>query len=63
MSGKVQLTWPSATGVLYRVWKSPDLASWSIARDWTSAAVVPVDTYEFNLTPSNGFLRVEADIQ
>ncbi len=60
MSGKIEITWPSATGVLYRVWESPDLANWSVVRDWTNAAAVPEDTCELDLTPSNGFFKVEA---
>ena len=62
-SGKFRIEWPSATGVLYRVWESPDLANWSVVRNWTNAAAVPVDAYELDLTPSNGFFKVEADIQ
>ncbi|VGO18691.1 Ig-like domain-containing protein [Pontiella sulfatireligans] len=61
-TGKVQITWPSATGVLYRVWESPDLSSWSVARDWANALTPPGDTFEFDLTPSNGFFKVEAQI-
>ncbi|MDF7822790.1 hypothetical protein P4B35_02090 [Pontiellaceae bacterium B12227] len=63
MSGIFQITWPSATGVLYKVWKSPELANWSIARDWASALTPPVDALEIDLTPSNGYFRVEAKIQ
>ncbi|MDF7822725.1 PA14 domain-containing protein [Pontiellaceae bacterium B12227] len=63
ISGKIELTWPSATGVLYRVWKSPNLTSWSVARDWTNAVAIPVDALELDLTPSNGFFWVEAEIQ
>lgn len=62
-TGKIQLTWPSATGVLYRIWESPDLISWTVPRDWTHALTPPKDTLEFDLTPSNGFFRVEAEIQ
>ncbi|MDF7822786.1 cadherin domain-containing protein [Pontiellaceae bacterium B12227] len=63
MYGKIQLSWPSATGVLYKVWKSPDLTSWSVARGWSSALTPPIDTLEVDLTPSNGYFKVEAQIQ
>jgi hypothetical protein len=36
---------------------------WTVTRDWTNAAAVPEDALELDLTPSNGFFRVEADIQ
>lgn len=60
---KVQITWPSATGVLYRVWQSGNLIDWNIARDWAAAQTPPEDTLEFDLSPSNGFFKVEAEIQ
>ena len=63
MSGKFQITWPSSTGVLYKVWNSPDLSDWTVARDWTNALTPPEDSLEINLSPSNGFFKVEADIQ
>jgi PKD repeat protein len=63
MSGKIQLTWPSSTGVLYRVWESADLSAWSVIRDWTNALTPPSDSFEFDLSPSNGYFKVEADIQ
>ncbi|MDF7822764.1 Ig-like domain-containing protein [Pontiellaceae bacterium B12227] len=63
ITGKIEITWPSATGVLYRIWESPDLASWVVARNWTNALTPPEDTLELDLTPSNGFFKVEAEIQ
>ncbi|MDF7822678.1 Ig-like domain-containing protein [Pontiellaceae bacterium B12227] len=63
MSGNIQLTWPSATGVLYRIWESPDLVGWTVTRDWTHALTPPEDTIEVTLTPSNGFFKVEAEIE
>ena len=62
-TGKIQLTWPTKAGVQYRIWKSPNLADWSIARDWAAPSTPPADLLELDLTPSNGFFRVEADIQ
>ena len=62
-TGKIQIIWPSATGVLYRIWESPDLFSWTVARDWAAASMTPEDTFEFDLSPSNGFFKVEAEIQ
>ncbi|MDF7822785.1 lamin tail domain-containing protein [Pontiellaceae bacterium B12227] len=62
-SGKIQIAWPSATGVLYKVWKSQDLVNWTVARNWTNALTPPLDTLEVDLTPSNGFFTVEAEIQ
>ena len=63
MAGKIEITWPGATGVLYRIWESPDLTNWSVARGWTNAVSTPEDTYEFTTAPSNGFFKVEADVQ
>ena len=63
ISGKLGITWPSRTNVLYRIWASPDLIDWSIARNWATAQTPPEDALEFDLSPSNGFFKVEADIQ
>ncbi|MCF7848334.1 MAG: cadherin domain-containing protein [Kiritimatiellales bacterium] len=63
ISGKIQLTWPSRTNVLYRIWESPDLAGWNVARDWAAALTPPEDAFEFDLSPSNGFFKAEAEIQ
>ncbi|VGO15431.1 hypothetical protein PDESU_04014 [Pontiella desulfatans] len=63
MVGKIEVTWPSTNGVLYRVWESPDLTNWLVARDWATASTVPEDAYELDLTPSNGFFKVEAQIE
>ncbi|VGO18690.1 hypothetical protein SCARR_00743 [Pontiella sulfatireligans] len=60
--GKIEIIWPSATGVLYRIWESPDLSSWSVARDWATGLTPPEDALEFDLSPSNGFFKVETDI-
>ena len=62
MFGKIQITWPTATGALYRVLESSDLAEWSIARNWTNGLTPPEDTLEFDLSPSNGYFKVEAEI-
>ncbi len=40
-----------------------DLVGWSVARDWTNALTPPKDAFEYDLTPSNGFFKVEADMQ
>ncbi|VGO18672.1 PKD domain-containing protein [Pontiella sulfatireligans] len=63
MSGKIELFWPSATGVLYRVWQSPDMAGWTVIRDWAIGLTPPEDAFEFDLTPSNSYFKIEADIQ
>ncbi|VGO15430.1 hypothetical protein PDESU_04013 [Pontiella desulfatans] len=42
-SGTFRLAWPSATGVLYRVWESPGLAHWSVTQDWLGATAIPTD--------------------
>jgi hypothetical protein len=62
-AGKLQLAWPSATGVLYRVSQSSDLTHWSVVRDWAGAASPPEDALDMDLSPSNGYFKVEADIQ
>ncbi|VGO18520.1 Ig-like domain-containing protein [Pontiella sulfatireligans] len=63
ISGTIQLTWPSRSNVLYRIWESPDLIGWNVARDWTNALTPPTDATEMNITPSNGFFKIEAEIQ
>ncbi|VGO15432.1 hypothetical protein PDESU_04015 [Pontiella desulfatans] len=63
MAGKMQFTWPSATGVLYRVWESPDLTNWTVVRDWTNAAAFPEELLEISTDYSNRFFKVEADVQ
>ena len=62
-TGKIQITWPSATGIFYRVWNGPDLSSWAVVRNWTNALTPPEETIEFDLSPSNGFFKLEAEIQ
>ncbi|MDF7822666.1 BNR-4 repeat-containing protein [Pontiellaceae bacterium B12227] len=61
--GKVRISWPSQAGVRYRIQQSPDLIVWSVARDWTFAQTPPDDQFETELTPSNAFFKVEAEIQ
>lgn len=61
-TGKIQLTWPSVTGIRYRIWNSPDLTGWSPARDWAAAQTPPEELAELDLTPSNAFFKVEAEI-
>ena len=60
---RLEVVWPSATGVLYRIWGSPDLTNWAIVRGWTNALTPPSDAVEIDLSPSNGFFKVEAEIQ
>lgn len=43
--------------------ESPDLLDWAISRDWTNALTPPTDMLEFDLSPSNGFSKVEAEIK
>ncbi len=62
-TGKIQLTWPTKTGVQYRIWESPNLVDWIVVRDWNNGLTPPEDTLEFDLSPSNGFFKVEANIQ
>jgi len=61
--GKFRISWPSLAGVRYRTWKSPDLSTWILVRDWTVALTPPDDQFDFDLSPSNGFFKVEAEIQ
>ncbi|VGO15383.1 hypothetical protein PDESU_03966 [Pontiella desulfatans] len=63
MPGKFEIRWPSASNVLYKVWESPDLTHWAVARDWAVAQTPPEDALEIDLSPSNGFFKVEAEIQ
>ncbi|MDF7822719.1 Ig-like domain-containing protein [Pontiellaceae bacterium B12227] len=63
ITGKVNIVWPSRSNVLYRIWSSPDLIGWNVARDWAAAQTPPEDTLELDLSPSNGFFKVEAEIQ
>ncbi|VGO18663.1 Sip1-related alpha-galactosidase [Pontiella sulfatireligans] len=63
VSGMLQLTWPAKSGVLYRLWESPDLADWAILRDWTNALTFPSDVHEVDLATSVGFFKIEARIQ
>ncbi|MCF7848333.1 MAG: BNR-4 repeat-containing protein [Kiritimatiellales bacterium] len=62
ITGKFRIIWPSRTNVLYRIWESSDLAGWDVARDWAAALTPPEDAFEFDLSPSNGFFKIEADI-
>ena len=61
-TGKIGISWPSATGVLYRVWQSGNLTNWIVVRDWAAAQTPPADTLELELSPSNGYFKIEADI-
>ena len=61
--GKIELSWPSRSNVLYRVWQSPNLSDWTVARDWAAPASPPEDVLELDLSPSNGFFRIEAEIK
>lgn len=63
ISGTVQLSWPSASDVLYRIWESSDLVGWTVASNWAVALTPPEDIIEFDLSPSNGFFKIEADIR
>lgn len=61
-AGKIQLTWPSATGVLYPVWQSGDLVGWTMARDGMPAETPPDGQFENDLILTNGIFRVETEI-
>ncbi len=63
VTGRFRITWVSRTNVLYRIWESADLIGWTVARDWAAAQTPPEDTFEIDLTPSNSYFRVDAQIQ
>ena len=63
ITGKFRITWPSRSNILYRIWESPDLAGWNVVRNWTASLTPPDDVLEFDLSPSNGFYKIEAYIQ
>ena len=63
ITGKFRINWVSRSNVLYRILESPDLGGWNVARDWAAALTPPEDTLEFDLSPSNSFFRVEAQLQ
>lgn len=62
-NGIFRITWLSRTNVLYRILESADLVGWNIARDWAEALSPPEDAFEFDLMPSNGYFKLEAEIQ
>jgi hypothetical protein len=61
--GKMRIAWPSKSGIQYRILESPDLIGWTVIRDWTAALTPPEDALEFDLSPSNGFFKIEANIE
>ena len=61
-AGEFRITWPTATGVFSRVWQSGDLTNWVVARDWGASLTPPEETAQLDLTPSNTYFWVEADI-
>ncbi|VGO18635.1 hypothetical protein SCARR_00688 [Pontiella sulfatireligans] len=61
--GKIRISWPSQADIQYRVSASPDLAEWNVVRGWAVAQTPPEDVFEADLAPSNGFFKVEAQIQ
>ncbi|WP_309398869.1 Ig-like domain-containing protein [Cerasicoccus maritimus] len=61
-SGMLRIGWPSVSGVQYRVWISSDLIDWTVARDWENAVSPPEDILDLEMSSSNLFFKVEADI-
>ena len=61
-SGKILLSWPSHPGVRYRLWESSDLKNWILGTGWMEADTPPLDIIERELTPSNNYFKIEAEI-
>jgi hypothetical protein len=57
----INLTWPSCTGVKYRLWESSSLTNdWTLLRDWTDAETPPADSLQYSGLPSSRFFKIEA---
>jgi hypothetical protein len=57
----LQLTWPTCTGVKYRIWESSDLTDWSVLRGWSTPQSPPADFFGLGTVGSNNFLKIEAE--
>lgn len=56
----LNLTWPSCTGVKYRIWESTTLTNWTPLRDWTETTTPPTDSLEISASQSKNFFKIEA---
>lgn len=57
----LQLTWPSCTGVKYRLWQSNDLTRWDLLRDWSNPESPPTDFLELGVVRPKSFFKIEAE--